>query len=106
VVAEDGVALTTQTYAEQLGKVYAEAVRDEPKIEEIWISTVPGCVHLWLITPLLDMEERQLLGYTRVLYDTFKKADFMVHVLNPRHFQGSTRAVVPSYAVQVPLRRS
>lgn len=101
------MALTTQIYAEQLGKVYAEAVRNEPKIEEVWISTVPGCVHLWLITPSLDMdEERRLHGFTRVLYDTFQKADFMVHVLNPRHFRGSTRAVVPSSAVQLPLRRS
>jgi hypothetical protein len=101
------MALTTQTYAEQLGRTYAKAVKDEGLIEELWISTVPGCVHLWLITPPLDIDEqRRLYAYTDVLYDTFKRADFMVHVLNPRHFTGDTHDVFPRDAVQVPLRQS
>jgi hypothetical protein len=107
VVAEEGVALTTQTYAEQLGRTYAEAACGDPLVEEIWVSTVPGCVRIWLVTPSLDAsEELRLHGYTRALYDKFQKADFMVHPLNPRHFRIDVRRVAPIDAVQIPLQSS
>jgi hypothetical protein len=101
------VALTTDTYAQQLGRVYAKAIKDEPLIEELWLTTWQDGVHLWLITPQIDMQdERRLHAYTRVLYDTFKKADFTVHVMNPLHFRGEIRDALPKDAAQFPLRQS
>jgi hypothetical protein len=98
------VALTTQTYAEQLGRTYAEAARGEHSILELWVSTVPGHVHLWLITQPIDAAtERGLHRLTGALYDRFGKADFQLHVLNPPHFRGDVRNVVPRDAVQIPL---
>ena len=106
-IAEGVLALTTDTYALQLGRVYSEAIRDEPLIEELWLTTWQDGVHLWLITPPIDpSEHHRLHGYTRVLYDTFKKADFMVHIMNPANFRGEIRDSLPKDAVQFPLRRS
>ena len=100
------MALTTKTYAEQLAQVYAEAVKDEPLILELWLTTWQDGVHLWLITPPMDTaDQRRLHGYTRVLYDTFRKADFSVHVMNPCNFRGEIRDSLPRDAFQFPLHR-
>ena len=98
------MALTTQTYAEQVGRAYAEAARGQQVVLELWVSAVPGNVHVWLITPPIDAEtERELHGLSRAVYDHFGKADFQLHTLNPRHFRGDVRNVVPDDAVQIPL---
>jgi hypothetical protein len=98
------MALTTRTYAEQVGRAYAEVARGEKVVRELWVSTVPGEVRLWLITEPIDApKERDLHRLTGKLYDRFGKADFVLHVLNPRHFRGDVREIVPSGAFQVPL---
>ena len=50
------MALTTQTYAEKLGRALAKAVRDEPEVEEVWVSTRPDGVDLWLVTQAIDAD--------------------------------------------------
>jgi hypothetical protein len=105
VVAEDGVALTTQTYAEQLGRVLAEAARGEPVVEELWVSTRPDGVDLWLVTQRIDPGvEHELHGLADVLYERFDGADFLVYVVNPCHFGGDVHQVLPRHAVQIPMR--
>ena len=101
---EDGVALTTQSYAEELGRVFAEAARGETDIVELWVSTRPGGVDLWVLTQPIDMEvERNLHRFTDALYARFRTADFQVYMVNPRHFRDGGRSAIPSYAVQIPL---
>ena len=99
------MALTTQTYAQQLGRVLAEAASREPLVEELWVSTLPGGVRLWLITQNIDMDAaRDLHGLADILYQRFDRPDFEVFVINPRHSLGDVHAAIPQSAVQIPLR--
>ncbi|MFN8634145.1 MAG: hypothetical protein U0893_09835 [Chloroflexota bacterium] len=99
------MALTTQTYAEQLGRMLAEAARDESVVEEIWVSTRADGVDLWLLSQVIDAsKERALHGFIDVLYARFKRSDFYVYVLNPRYFRGDPRSALPPHAVQIPFR--
>jgi hypothetical protein len=101
---EGGVALTTQTYAEQVGRAYAEAARGLEIVLELWVSAVPGTVHVWMVTPLIDSAaELDLHRLSGGVYDHFGKADFQLHILNPRYFRGDVRNVVPRDAAQIPL---
>jgi hypothetical protein len=98
------MAPTTEAYAEKVGRAYAEAARGNPDVLELWVSAVPGNVHVWMITPPLDTAtERDLHRLSGAVYDHFGKADFQLHTLNPRHFRGDVRLVVPRDAVQIPL---
>jgi hypothetical protein len=57
-------------YAEQLGRVLAEAASLEPLVEEVWVSTHPGGVRLWLITQDVDdHQEYELHGLADILYE-------------------------------------
>jgi hypothetical protein len=103
-IAEAAVALTTGTYAEQLGRAFAEAAHGETNIAEVWVSTRPGGVDIWVLTLPIDLEtERNLHRFTHALYNRFKTADFQVYMVNPRHFRNGGRSAIPSYAVQIPL---
>jgi hypothetical protein len=98
------VALTTQTYAEQVGRAYAEAARGNEAVLELWVTAVPGTVHVWMLVPPIDADaELDLYRLSGPIYDHFGKADFMLHVLNPRYFRCDVRDVVPRNAVQIPL---
>ncbi|HZO28158.1 MAG TPA: hypothetical protein VFH48_19450 [Chloroflexota bacterium] len=99
------MALTTQTYAEQLGRAFAEAARGEENIVELWVSTRPGGVDLWVLTQPIDMAaEKMLYRFTDTLYARFKTADFQVYTVNPRHFRDGGRSAIPGHAVQIPLQ--
>lgn len=98
------MALTTQTYAEQLGRAFAEAARGETDIVELWVSTRPGGVDLWVLTKPMDISaERNVHRFTDVLYARFKSDDFLVYTVNPRHFRDGGRSAIPGHAVQIPL---
>ena len=101
------VALTTNTYVEQLGKTLAEAASHEPLVEELWVSTLPGGVRLWLVTKDIDMDaEHDLHALSDVLYERFDTSDFEVFIINPRHSTGDAHRALPQHAVQIPLRAS
>lgn len=104
-IAEGVLALTTHTYAQQLGRVLAEAASQEPLVEELWVSTLPGGVRLWLITQNIDMDAaRDLHALADVLYERFDEPNFEVFVVNPRHSRGDVHSAIPRNAVQIPLR--
>ena len=99
------MALTTQTYAEQLGRAFAEAARGETNIAEVWVSTRPGGVDLWVLTQPVDVEaEEKLYRFSDELYARFKTADFQVYTVNPRNFSDGGRSAIPGHAVQIPLQ--
>jgi hypothetical protein len=101
------MALTTRTYAQEVGNAYAEAARGESVVEELWVSAWPDGVHMWLITQPIDLDiERHLHELTGALYSKFGKADFQLHILNPCHFRGDVHNVVPSQAEQIALAPS
>lgn len=104
-IAEGVLALTTHTYAQQLGRVLAEAASKEPLVEELWVSTQSGNVRLWLVTQNVDMDAaRDLHALADVLYAQFDRPDFEVFVVNPRHSRGDVHTAIPRNAVQIPLR--
>jgi hypothetical protein len=91
-------------YAEQLGRVLAEAASLEPLVEEVWVSTHPGGVRLWLITQDVDdHQEYELHGLADILYERFNRPDFEVFVMNPRHSRGDIHSAIPRRSVQIPL---
>lgn len=100
------MALLARPFARELGKALAQAARTEAAAEELWVTTQPDGVHLWLVTTSIDMAtERQLHRLTGVLYERFLNAEFQLHVLNPRHHSGDARRALPRDAEQIPLRR-
>lgn len=104
-IAEGVLALTTDTYAQQLGRVLAEAASCEPLVEELWVSTLPGGVRLWLLTKDIDMDtEHDLHALSDVLYERFDTSDFEVFIINPRHSTGDAHRALPQHAVRIPLR--
>lgn len=106
--AEDGVALTTKTYAEQVGRAYAETAHGNEAVLELWVSAEPGTVHVWMVVPPIDADaERSLHRLSRGVRDRFGKADFMLHVMNPRDYpDGDVRPSIPRSAVQIPLHNA
>src|SRR5688572_1521856 len=101
----EAVALTTQTYAEQVGRAYAEAARGHEAVLELWVTAEPGTVHVWMVVPPIDADaELGLHRLSRGVRDRFGKADFMLHILNPRDYPGGdARSSVPRGAAQIPL---
>ena len=95
---------TTQTYAQQLGRAFAQAARGDTAVIELWVSVQQEAAHLWLVTRPIDLSaERRLHGLTGVLYDTFGRADFQVHILNPRNIRGDVHDALPAQAEQISL---
>lgn len=107
-LSEDTVAITTKTYAEQVGRAYAEAARGNEAVLELWVSAVPGTVHVWMVVPPIDADaELELHGLSGAIYDHFGKADFMLHVMNPRRYRdGDPRPSIPRGAAQIPLHEA
>ena len=60
------MAITSGVMAQQMGRVLAEAVRDEPRIAEVWVATHPDAIQLWLIcVPITLAEHRVLFRHSR-----------------------------------------
>ena len=94
--ADNGVALTTKTYAEQVGRAYAEAARGHEAVLELWVSVVPGTVHVWMVVPPIYADaELDLHRLSGGVYDQFGKADFMLHVIGLGARAASTGEAVP-----------
>jgi len=97
----------TNVTAQQMGRVLAEAAKDEPRVEEVWVTTWPDGVHLWLITtPITTEEHRRLYLLNDVLYGRFPDAAFQLHVRNPRNYRGDVHAGLPRDVEQVPFSRA
>jgi hypothetical protein len=101
------MALTTRTRAQQLGHAYAEVARDEPAVEEVWVSTQNDSVQLWLITRPIDrIVERRLHGLAAVLHERYGRYEFDLHILNPNHFRGDVHESLPAQAEQIAVEIS
>ncbi len=67
--------------ADNVGRIFAEAVRDERAVREIWVSDDRDHVNVWLYTePITREQELHLYGLEDVIYDHFEAADVQVHI--------------------------
>ena len=99
------MAITTETYAEQLGSALVGAAQDRDEVLEVWVSTRTDGVDLWLLTSPIELDtERRLYGLLDTLYAQFDGTGFDLHVLNPRYFRGDPRSALPQHAVKFLLR--
>jgi len=102
-------APATEGHALDIGRAFAEVVRDEPVARELWVTLdteEPG-VHLWLIVEPIDMRaEYDLYGLPDALTTRFPEDVVWLHVLNPRQTIGDVRRALRSDAEQIPLRAS
>jgi hypothetical protein len=102
-------AASRHARAVEVGRAFAEIVRDEPAVRELWVTAdteEPG-IHLWLITDPLDWEaEGSFHGApSDAIEERFPGEYVWVHVRNPLNFiGGDTHSSLRQDAEQIPLR--
>ena len=86
-------------------KRFAELVRNHEAVKELWYTTPPEGVVLWVVTAPTDLDTaRELHGLSIMLYDEIPEALFDLHVLNPRDWQDEDAHLDrPLNAIPVPL---
>jgi hypothetical protein len=102
------LAAARHARAVEVGRAFAEIIRDEPFVRELWVTAdteEPG-IYLWLITDPIDMDtERDLQGTPMDLLDERFPREYVL--LLPKHSGNSIGEVQgpPRHgAVQIPLR--
>lgn len=74
------VTMMTPT-AQNVGRTFAEAVRGEHAVREVWVSNDRDHVDVWVYTePITREQELHLYGLEDVIYDRFEEADVQVHI--------------------------
>jgi hypothetical protein len=94
--------------AVEVGRAFAEIVRDEPYVRELWVTAdteEPG-IYLWLYTDPIDMNvERQLVGEPLDLLDErFPREYVLLLTKHSRNTVGEPRRPPRTDAEQIPLR--
>ena len=65
-------------------KRFAELIRDHEAVKELWYTTPPEGVVLWVVTAPAELDTaRELHGLSFAIYDEIPEALFDLHVLNP-----------------------
>lgn len=100
-------AASRHARAVEVGRAFAEIVRDEPAVRELWVTAdteEPG-IYLWLITDPLDMEaESHFYGSpSDRIQDLFPTEYVLVFPLNPRNHIGDVHHSLRQDAEQIPL---
>ena len=97
-----------QALALEIGRAFAEIIRDDPVVRELWVTAdteEPG-IYLWLYTDPIDMDaERELFGLPMDLLDERFPREYVL--LLPKHSGntiGDPRRPPRQDAVQIPLR--
>jgi predicted DNA binding CopG/RHH family protein len=87
-IRSEGTSMAIAHYvptAREMGRNFAEALGREP-VQGLWVRATRNRVELWVLTRPVDLAtERRLHGATRLLIERFPKANFRLHVINPRH---------------------
>lgn len=100
------MAIADRVTAAEIGRVYAEAVRDEPAAWRLRVSSHRDYYELWLVTEPIEPDvQRRLYTAELVLYDRFPGVYLRLHILNPMYFDGSNpAAMIPLDAEEILLR--
>ena len=90
---------------DNVGDVFADALRDVPVASSAWVSSQHEGYDLWLLVEPIDLgEEQNLCAVVDPLNEHFPSTSFTLHVLNPRTFSKLVpETIVPSRARRVPL---
>jgi hypothetical protein len=100
------VAVVDAVTARELGRAYAEAVRDEPAAKRLWARPNRGEVELWLLVDeSADIAaERRLYGAGLILHDRFPEPSPFILVINPSRYDPfDLGEVIPRDAEEIPL---
>ena len=86
-------------------KRFAELIGDHEAVKELWYTTPPEGVLLWVITAPIELDTaRELHGLSFAIYDEIPEALFDLHVLNPGDYRDhDARLGLPDDAIPVPL---
>lgn len=96
------MVIVTPAGARELGATFAQAIQNEPLARELWMTTRPDGVHLWLLIDQADDEdERRLFGLLDILDERFPDADFQLHILNSASFTIDLHDVLPRDAEKI-----
>lgn len=99
------MAVAGNVTATDLGNAFAAVIRSDDAVQELWVSSDEGAIHLWLIVQPIDGDaERHLYGLEDVLYDQFPDVAFQSHVLNPRYYTRDVHVALPAGTAQIRLR--
>jgi len=105
---KEAVAAARHARAVEIGRAFAEIIRDEPAVRELWVTadTEELGIHLWLITDPLDWDEQKYFygSPSDQIEDRFPRDGVWVHVLNPCQHTGDVHGVLRQDAEQIPLR--
>jgi hypothetical protein len=105
----EAVAASRHARAVEVGRAFAEIIRDNPVVHELWVTAdteEPG-IYLWLYTDPLDMEaERELFGLPMDrLLERFPREYMLILPVHARNTIGDLHGVLRSRdAEQIPLR--
>jgi hypothetical protein len=93
--------------AVEVGRAFAEIVRDESFVRELWVTAdteEPG-IHLWLITDPIDWDEIRALYEAPLdrMYERFPDGDFVLQILNPSHTIGDVHRSLRPEAERIPF---
>jgi hypothetical protein len=104
-----GATPSRQRRALEVGRAFAEIIRDNPVVHELWVTadTEETGIHLWLITdPLAWEAQKRFYGTpSDLIEDLFPREYVWVHVLNPcQHTGDDVHGVLRQDAEQIPLR--
>ncbi len=101
------MAVAATETRQEMGRVLAEAIGQDPAVNELWVSENYDGLYFWLVAgPLDDEDELRLYGLYDLLDERFPGIDYQLHVLNERHYPNGARPGVLHGADRVPLRAS
>jgi hypothetical protein len=97
-----------QALAVEIGRAFAEIIRDNPVVHDLWVTAdteEPG-IYLWLYTDPLDIDmEISLLGPSMdLIEERFPREYILVLPKHARNTIGDPRRPPRQDAVQIPLR--
>ena len=103
-----GGVTSRQALAIEIGRAFAEIVRDHPVVHDLWVmadAEEPG-IYLWLYTDPMDIDtENSLLGPSMdLLEERFPREYFLVLPKHARNTIGDPCRPPRQDAVQIPLR--
>ena len=102
------MAISQQVNAHNVGRRFADEVRQDPAAQGVWTRAVRDYIELWLLTEPIDAEtERRFYAVGASIHHWFPGAYVHFHLVNHRLFDEDTELVgdvIPSQAESIWLR--
>lgn len=96
------MAISHPVNAHDVGRRFADEVRQDPVAQGVWTRAVRDYIEVWLLTDPIDADtERRLYALDGPLQRWFPNTFINFHLVNPRLFDENTEIlgdVIPSTA--------